>query len=108
MDSGHDGRHTPTKTAKIMGLFMAAVLAAGAGGCGSGHVHVDRNRDGYCDEDGQPLNSNSSSGSSWYHWSHYRGGSYPAAGSTDTHATGSGISSGAKGGIGSHASGGGG
>lgn len=106
---------TPTKTAKVLGLFLAAVLAAGTGGCTapfrSGHTHVDSNRDGYCDEDGEPMNS---SGSRWFGGSHYFGRNYfPSTTGTDMPAATAGgkISSGssaAKGGIGSHSSGSGG
>lgn len=110
MEHGKGKQHGPTKTAKVVGLFMAAVLAAGASGCSSPlsrHKHIDRNKDGYCDEDGQPMTSGSSSGSRWYHWSHYYGGSSrTASGTVNSHSSKSGISSGAKGGVGSHAGGG--
>lgn len=68
------GAKTPdTKTAKMLGLFMAALLVVTAG-CGgeqprAGHVHIDRNNDGYCDEDGEPMPR---SGGGY----HYYGGSY--------------------------------
>ncbi len=48
------------KTAKLLGLFMAALLTVTAG-CSAGgqdrpgHTHVDRNNDGYCDEDGEQM-----------------------------------------------------
>lgn len=48
-----------SKTARLVGLFAVAVLSV-TPGCGSNtaaqHVHVDRNDDGYCDEDGEPMN----------------------------------------------------
>ncbi|MDR7866858.1 MAG: hypothetical protein RIN56_08550 [Sporomusaceae bacterium] len=48
------------KTAKLLGLFMAALLTVTAGcSAGSqdrpGHTHIDRNNDGYCDEDGEQM-----------------------------------------------------
>lgn len=113
---GHD------KSVRMLGLFMAALLAAtvGCGGghqpAGQGHVHVDRNNDGYCDEDGEPMPDGSGSrhggyyGPPGYYYgsSGYRG---PAAGSpgagTGRAATISGGSA-AHGGIGSMGSGGGG
>ncbi|MDT8902869.1 hypothetical protein [Anaeroselena agilis] len=48
------------KTAKLLGLFMAALLTVTAG-CSAGgqsrpgHTHIDRNSDGYCDEDGEQM-----------------------------------------------------
>lgn len=98
-----------TKTAKILGIFMASAITFMSGCSSSGqHVHVDRNRDGYCDEDGKPMNSSSSGGG------HY--GSFYNSSSTSvkpsTSATGSSnISTGTAGpwgGIGSHSWGGGG
>ncbi|HMM22246.1 MAG TPA: hypothetical protein PKA10_16115 [Selenomonadales bacterium] len=49
-----------SKTARLLGLFTAVLLVA-APGCGltddsqAKHVHVDRNGDGYCDDDGEPV-----------------------------------------------------
>lgn len=68
-----DSGNLDTKTTRMLGLFMAALLVVTAG-CGSseptraGHVHVDRNNDGYCDEDGEPM-PRSGGG-------HYYGGTY--------------------------------
>ena len=56
---------------------MVALLTVTAG-CGSGdqnrsgHTHIDRNNDGYCDEDGEPMPA----GGSAYHGSHYYGAPY--------------------------------
>lgn len=101
--AGQPGR----TTAKVLGLFMAIVLAT-ATGCGtaansSTHVHIDRNQDGYCDDDGQPMTA--SSGSRYYHG----GGGYyslPNSGSSTTNTVPSAghpasISAGSHGGIGS-------
>lgn len=80
----------------------------------SGHVHIDRNNDGYCDEDGEPMPRGSGS---TYHGSHYYGtygGPTHYGGTTSSQSSGSGhaasISSGSSshGGIGSSHSGGGG
>lgn len=111
------GQQFNIKTAKVLGLFMAVVLAA-TPGCGTtqtarpGHVHVDRNGDGYCDEDGETITGGGSGGSHYYHsnggyysTTHY-GGSSSSPVTTSTHSAG--ITSGAHGGIGGHSSGGGG
>lgn len=63
-----------SKTAKLLGLFTAVMLVA-APGCGltgdsqAKHVHVDRNGDGYCDDDGEPVSSQSGGG--YYHTGGY-------------------------------------
>ena len=103
------------RTKKVLGLFMAIVLAASTG-CGSqssitrpGHQHIDSNRDGYCDEDGDPMPTSSGTRST-YHGGYY---SLPHYGGTTTtpvptvphSAT---ISSGTHGGIGSSSIGSGG
>lgn len=79
----------------------------------SGHVHIDRNNDGYCDEDGDPMPRGSGSG--YYGGSHYYGtygGPSHYGGTTSGQPAGTGhaasISSGSHGGIGSSHSGGGG
>lgn len=105
------------KTAKALGLFLAAVLVLtpGCGGSGdarSGHTHIDRNNDGYCDEDGEPMPA---AGGSRYHGGYY-GGYYGlphfGGGSTVQRGPGhpAGITGGAapRGGIGSSHFGGGG
>ncbi len=53
---------------------MVALLTVTAGCGGSettraGHTHIDRNNDGYCDEDGEPMPA----GSSGYRGSGYYG-----------------------------------
>lgn len=116
----HDGDATSPKTARLLGLFLAAALVL-TPGCGSseraGHVHIDRNNDGYCDEDGEPMPAGGS-GSRYYggHSGYY--GTYSglprSGGVTAGQPSGSshpaGISSGAAphGGIGSSHTGGGG
>lgn len=103
------------KTAKVLGLFMAVALAATAG-CGTTdrdqlrHVHYDKNGDGYCDEDGQPMDS-SYGGSHYYHSGGYYslphyGSSTPA--SSPGHPAGISSGTAAHGGIGSVSAGGGG
>lgn len=96
-----------SKTAKLVGLFTAAMLAVSPGcsyfndNTNSRHVHVDANNDGYCDEDGQLMNqSNSNTGSGYYG---HTGGGYFGGWPRNTTSSGE-MSSGAKGGIGSHAS----
>lgn len=106
----HGGKEiqATSKTAKLMGLFTAAMLAVSPGcsyfndNANSRHVHVDANNDGYCDEDGQSMNqSNSNTGSGYYHG--YAGGGYFGGWSRNKTSSGT-MSSGAKGGIGSHVS----
>ncbi|MBP2652534.1 MAG: hypothetical protein H6Q73_103 [Firmicutes bacterium] len=96
---------TSDKTTRVVSLFMAITLLV-APGCATntrpGHVHVDKNGDGYCDEDGQSMHS--SSGSSGYYRSSYYGGSSSESSSGRS----TGISTGSHGGIGgSSVSGGG-
>jgi hypothetical protein len=106
------------KTTKLLGLFTAALLAVTAAGCGtadqarSGHVHVDRNNDGYCDEDGEPMPARSGGGH--YYGVPFFGGStrtgvaapgQPAGSSRPAGITGG---SAPRGGIGSSHTGGGG
>lgn len=104
-----------SKTAKLVGLFTAVMLAT-APGCGllgdsqAKHVHVDRNGDGYCDDDGEPVTQ--SGGGGYYH----PGGFYSAprgpgvSGPVSPGGNGATISSGSapKGGIGGLGIGGGG
>jgi|GEM_PF-5755869 len=98
------------KTAKILGLFMATALAVLPGCAGFNHTHIDRNGDGYCDEDGRPMNSSTGGRSHYYGGS--SGGYYNGTSQSGTHTTTatSGVSTGTapKGGIGSHSWGGGG
>lgn len=103
-----------SRTAKIMGMFMTVLLMAAAG-CGSSqtdsleHVHYDKNGDGYCDEDGQPMRANASgygSGGGYYYLPHVGGAAAGTASAVKGPAGG--ISSGSHGGIGSAAAGGGG
>ena len=92
---------TSDKTTRVVGLFMAITLFVSPG-CATnsswGHVHVDRNGDGYCDEDGQSMHSSSGSGRSYY------GGS----GTSGSSERSTGISTGSHGGIGGSSSSGGG
>jgi hypothetical protein len=107
---------TASKTARIFGLFMAAVMAV-TPGCTSNngqnrHVHVDKNGDGYCDEDGELMNSSRSGFHRNYFGGGY-GGTYnnPQSGSHSTPNSTGQISTGTaapKGGIGSYGVGGGG
>jgi hypothetical protein len=87
-----------SKSEKVLGLFLGIALVL-TSGCASnnGHTHVDNNKDGYCDIDGEPMPR-----SSHYSTSNYR--------SARESTTSDNISSGSapKGGIGSHSSGGGG
>ena len=93
------GRKMSGKTAKMLGLFMAVTLAATAG-CGAPqHAHIDRNGDGYCDEDGERVGTTyGSRGYGGYYSSPYLGGQMMAAPGTPS--TSAGISSGTHGGIG--------
>jgi len=76
------------KTSKVVGLFLAAALTIG--GCASEEAYeddcVDENRDGYCDDDGSPV-----SGESYI----------DADGKKKFKRMYTGVTSGAKGGIGS-------
>jgi len=111
------GKLPEGRTARVLGLFMAALLVAAAG-CGTDtasphHVHVDRNNDGYCDEDGEPMPAAGArhAGSPYYGSTYYglprSGGSlYAPSQTTGRPAT---ISSGVpRGGVGGSAAGGGG
>jgi hypothetical protein len=111
------------KTAKMLGLFLAAVLVL-TPGCGSneteraGHTHIDRNNDGYCDEDGEPMPAAGSSsrhyGNSggyyggYYSLPHYGGGTTTVQPSGPSHPAGISSGSAPHGGIGSSHTGGGG
>ncbi|MEJ8545600.1 hypothetical protein [Brevibacillus borstelensis] len=80
---------TQTKTAKVVGLFVAAALTIS--GCSSGGYDddcYDADNDGYCDGDGGGGSSSSSS-----HYYHSSSGKVKSSSSS--------ISSGSKGGIGS-------
>jgi hypothetical protein len=62
------------ETATIVGLFLCLTVSTGCGSAPSaqsrpGHVHIDKNGDGYCDEDGEPMGSSSTS--PWYNNSRY-------------------------------------
>jgi hypothetical protein len=95
-----------SKNEKIMGLFLGIALTL-TSGCSSnnGHTHIDQNKDGYCDIDGQRMpNSSNSSSSSHSNYSNARGGSTSSASTSDNISSGSAP----KGGIGGHSSGGGG
>ena len=102
------------KTTKVVGLFLAMALVTTTG-CGTSpqqdqlqHVHYDKNNDGYCDEDGQPMRGTSAYGSG-YHGGYYGVPHYGGSTSAGTPNSGrAGISSGSHGGIGSGGSGGGG
>lgn len=97
-------------TAQLTGLFLAAVLAVTTG-CSGGHAHVDRNQDGYCDEDGEPMNTSRSSYWGYNRWGWGSWGGTTADSDASTRSGGAHISSGVggpHGGIGSsHSSGGG-
>lgn len=85
------------RSRKIVSLFVATALVLGPGCQNSSSNCVDRNNDGYCDEGGS-----GSGGSSGYYGS--GGGSSASYGSSDSSykkSSSSGITSGAKGGIGS-------
>lgn len=88
----------------IVAMFLAASLTLNSG-CGSeggsGHVHVDANGDGYCDECKSSMSHHSGTGSGFSRVMN----SVSANSSSDGH-----ISTGtaAHGGIGSHGTGGGG
>lgn len=95
-----------SKDEKVMGLFLAAVLTF-TPGCMFGdntHTHIDRNRDGYCDVDGQSMTSSSNSSGTRYFGSH----SGSTASTADTSSGHMSSASTPKGGIGSHSIGGGG
>jgi hypothetical protein len=106
------------KTAALLSLFMAALLTVTAG-CSStdqgrpGHTHVDRNDDGYCDEDGEPMPARAG-GSHYYGAPFFFGGTRTGVVAPGQAAPGSSrsatISSGkaAHGGIGGVSAGGGG
>jgi len=103
-----------SKTAAVLGLFMATALTV-TPGCGyndaaqNRHVHVDRDGDGYCDEDGQPMNGRSTgSGYSRYYGLPGDSGRTSTAPGNSTAGAISDGTSGAKGGIGSHSAGSGG
>ena len=117
------GEPANPKTAKMLGLFLAAVLVL-TPGCGSseneraGHTHIDRNSDGYCDEDGEPMPAAGSGsryygGHSGYYGGYYSlphyGGGNPTVSQPGGPSHPAGISSGTPhGGIGSSHTGGGG
>lgn len=102
---------------------MVALLTVTAG-CGSGettrsgHTHIDRNNDGYCDEDGEPMPAGSGNSGGYYGGHYYGTGGYYGgstySGAPSAQPAGPGhaatISGGAapRGGIGSAHSGGGG
>lgn len=81
-----------SKTNKVVGLFLAAALSVTVAGCSSDEETyydddcVDENNDGYCDDDGSPA-----SGSSYI----------DVDGKKKYKRLYTGVSSGAKGGIGS-------
>jgi len=117
-DNDQLGRRKPGKvtTTQLTGLFLAAALMLSSG-CSNepgGHTHVDRNQDGYCDEDGEPVGSTYRSHSGYgrplFGWG---GGSSGASTSTSKSSGSEGAhistgSSGGHGGIGSSHGGGGG
>lgn len=105
------------KTARLLGLFMAAALV-GVSGCGAPetvryeHIHIDRDNDGYCDEDGAVMSENRRGGPVVLPGGYYGGtaGKTAVSGPAAPAGTAPAISSGTapKGGIGSGATGGGG
>ena len=112
------GEEKSNRTACVVGLFLAAALTF-TPGCSpnpfdwgrSSSTCTDLNRDGYCDEDGRPVNS--ASRSSYYRggsWFPYFGSSHSSGSSVSTPAgtTSHGVSTGSSGGIGSAARSGGG
>lgn len=102
-----------SKTAKLVGLFTATVLAFSSG-CSyynplaSKHIHIDNNHDGYCDEDGQPMPRGSGGGGHYYGGSGTYGSGGTQGGGSAGEASPAGMSTAAKGGIGGHAAGSGG
>lgn len=96
-----------SKDEKILGLFLAAVVAF-TPGCmlnDSSHTHVDADKDGYCDVDGAAMpNSSTYSGTRYYSTPHNTPGTN-APDSSPGHIS---SASTPKGGIGGHSSGGGG
>lgn len=109
-------RRSGDKTAKVLGLFMAALLVATAG-CGSseqarpGHTHIDRNNDGYCDEDGDTMAAGSGNrhyGSTFYGTPHYGGGTVAGQPAGAGHAATISGGTSARGGIGGVSTGSGG
>src|SRR5689334_6935511 len=114
----HAAANAPaSKTAKVLGLFLAAALVL-TPGCGSGteradHVHIDRNNDGFCDEDGEPMPAGGSGsryygGSGYYGLPHYGGGTVSSHPSGPSHPAGITGGTAPHGGIGSSHTGGGG
>jgi hypothetical protein len=110
-------RHSGLKTAKVLGLFMAITLVATAG-CGTAerdqlqHVHYDKNGDGYCDEDGAPMNSSVGRsgffhGGGFYSLPHF-GGAESASSPSPSHPAGISSGTAGHGGIGAVSAGGGG
>lgn len=89
-----------SKDDRLLGLFLATVLAL-TPGCSS-HTHIDRNHDGYCDDCNAAMGS-TSAGHSYFGNSGTRTFSSP-----DTSSGHISTASSPKGGIGSHSFGGGG
>ncbi len=105
-----------TKSARLVGLFLAAALAVSSGCSFSQprysqqpeHTHVDADKDGYCDFDGRPMDESSSgSFAPRYYGVPYYGHTYSTGGYSGAvnkapagKAPAAGVSSGAKGGIG--------
>ena len=98
------------RLAGLMALFLAAAvtLTAGcsSGGQGRNHICIDKNNDGLCDVDGQPMTAGGGTGTyygggRYYSTPHFgtteRSGAYSAAGSGVTR----GVAATARGGIGS-------
>lgn len=90
----------------IVAMFLAASCALSSG-CSSDHAHIDKDKDGYCDECNAKMNR-SSTGSRYYGL--FNSGSTTSSSSSISSSSSDGhISTGvAAGGIGSHATGGGG
>ncbi len=94
------------RSKRIIGLFMSAalILSSGCSNTATNHRHVDKDQDGYCDYDNEPMNQGTRSGSSYY----YGGNALRGSGVKNAPVESSGrsvISQGAKGGIGSGSSG---
>lgn len=90
-----------SKDERVLGLFLAAVLAF-TPGCSS-HTHIDRDRNGYCDECNAAMSSTTAR--SYYGNS---GVSNTSSSSPETSANHISTASSPKGGIGSHSAGSGG